>query len=173
METTLQTIGRAPIAPASLPVLLPTLWRDPHTVPPEELREIISRLELACQEHPGSADLYTCLGMARAMNHEAYLSLDALEHARRLEPASFWAQYKYSELLYRLRALPRAEKETLAALELAQDGAQAAMARKQLQEIRRLTRDGTQKPEWDKPLTRPAAWFLLFAAAASLVVVLR
>jgi hypothetical protein len=173
MGTMVQTTQRAPLAPASLPTLLPTLWRDPHTVEPEELREIIARLEHACREHPQSADLHTCLGMAQAMNHEAYLSMDALDRARRLDPEHFWAQYKFSELLYRLRALPRAEQETKRALELAQDGWQLSMARKQLQEIRRLIREGTQKPEWTKPLGRPAAWVLLFAVAASLAVVIK
>lgn len=173
MQTSVETIERAPLAPAPLPVLLPKLWRDPHTVPASELKEILARIEQACRQHPDSADLFTCLGMARAVNHEAYLSLDALEHARTLDPASFWAQYKYSEVLYRLRALPRAEQETLAALELAKDAAQAAMARKQLQEIRRLNRAGTQKPEWRKPLGPAAAGFVLLAVALCLLVVLR
>ena len=173
MHTSVQAIGRAPLAPAPLPTLLPALWRDPHTVPASELKEIIARIEQACLHHPDSADLYTCLGMARAVNHEAYLSLDALEHARSLDPANFWAQYKYAEVLYRLRALPRAEKETLEALELAGDAAQAAMARKQLQEIRGLNRQGTQKPEWTKPLAPAAAWFLLLVVAVSLLVVMR
>lgn len=139
---------------------LPLLWRDPHTVPKEQLAIYLEQLEVACRENPGSASLRTCLGMARAMNLEVYRSMDALEEARRLEPGHFWAQMKYSELLYRLRALPRAEQETLAALDLAGSESELFTARQQLKEIRRLMRDGTQKPEWNRPLL-PAALFLV------------
>jgi hypothetical protein len=145
---------------------LPLLWRDPHTVPKEQLAVYLEQLESACRENPRSASLRTCLGMARAMNLEVYKSMDALEEARRLEPAHFWAQMKYSELLYRLRALPRAEQETAAALDLATNSWELFTARQQLQEIRRLMRDGTQKPEWNRPLL-PA---LLFLAVFSVVL---
>lgn len=148
-------VERAPLAPAPLPTLLGSLWRDPHTVAPEDLKVIITRLEHACAQYPQSADLRTCLGMAHAVNYDAYRAMDAFDEARVLEPGNFWAQLKFSELLYRLRALPRAEEETKGALELAQDGCQVSLARKQLQEIRRLIREGTQKPAWTKPLTQP------------------
>ena len=54
----------------------------------------------------------------------------------------------------------RAEEETLKALDLATNAWELSLARKQLQEIRRLMREGTQKPEWSKPLATPA-WFLV------------
>ena len=47
--------------------------------------------------------------MAYAMNYEVYKSMDALEAAVALEPDHFFAQLKYAELYYRLRALIRAE----------------------------------------------------------------
>jgi hypothetical protein len=165
------TAERASLAPASP---LPILWRDPHTVDPEELHGIIAELEQACIDQPSSADLRTCLGMAHAMNYDAYRSLDALEEARSIDPVNFWAQYKFSELHYRLRALPFAEKETLKALNLATNGMEATLARKQLQEIRRLIREGTQKPEWSKPMGGAAAWSgLAIAALLAISAVLR
>ena len=48
--------------------------------------------------------------MAYAMNFEVYKSMDALETAVGLDDTHFFAQMKYSELLYRLRALERAEE---------------------------------------------------------------
>ena len=57
---------------------------------------------------------------------------------------------------YRLRALISAEQETLKALELAANPWEFSLARKQLQEIRTSMREGTQKPEWTKPLAHPA-----------------
>jgi hypothetical protein len=153
------------VAPISLP---PVPWRDPHTVSPAQLADYIRNLEAACRENPQSADLRTCLGMAYAMNFQVYRSMDALELATQLQPDHFFAQLKYAELHYRLRALVAAERETLKAVELASNSWELSLARKQLQEIRRLMREGTQKPEWTKPLTGASCFF----AALTLILCL-
>jgi cytochrome c-type biogenesis protein CcmH/NrfG len=142
-------------------------------VAPEDLAGYVVRLENACRENPRSADLRTCLGMAYAMSFEAYKSMDALELAREIDPEHFFAQFKYAELLHRLRALPRAREETERALELARNPWELALARQQLQEIRRLMREGTQKPAWTKPLLAPAVGLLLLFCFLSLVVAMR
>ncbi len=136
--------------------LPPVPWRDPHSVSKEELAQYIFFLEQACEQNPASSDLRTCLGMAHAMNYDVYKSMDALNAAVELDAESFWARMKLAELYYRLRALHRAEAETKRALELAADGAELGVARRQLQEIRRLKREGTQKPEWNRSLRAPA-----------------
>ena len=60
------------------------------------------------------------------MNYDVYKSMDALEECQgRVDPEHFWAQLKYGELHYRLRALPKAEDETLKAAELAQNAWQS------------------------------------------------
>ncbi len=135
--------------------LPPVPWRDPHTVSPAELSQFIRDLEKACEENPGSVELRTSLGMAYAVNFEVYKSMDALEAAVQIEPEHFWAQFKYAELHYRLRALQRAEDETLKAVELAGNPVELAVARKQLQEIRRLRRESARDVAWTKPLTMP------------------
>lgn len=127
-------------------------------------------LELACQEDPKSADLRTCLGMAQAMNYDVYKSMDSLEAAMDLDADHFFARFKYAELLYRLRALPRAEEETKKAMELAQGNWEISMARRQLQEIRRMIREGTQKPAWTKPLTNPVIGLVLFVSMVTMVM---
>jgi tetratricopeptide (TPR) repeat protein len=162
MTNDLQTV-----TPVRLP---PVPWRDPHTVPPGRLAEYIQTLERQCRENPASANLRTCLGLAYAMNYEVYKSFDALEEARRLDQDNFFAQLKYGELYYRLRALERAEAETLQALELAQNGWELSLARKQLQEIRKLKREGTQKPAWTKPLLGPVMVLLLMLVVLSLAI---
>ncbi len=113
-------------------------WRDPHTVSPRDLAAYIGGLEQRCRENPASPELWTCLGMAYAVNHDVVKSMDALETATAVEPAHFWARLKYGELHYRLRALDAAEDETLKAAELAETAFELAMARKQLREIRAL-----------------------------------
>jgi len=136
--------------------LPPVPWRDPHGVSPKELAVYIQQLEAACLANPQSADLRTCLGMAHAVNHDVYKSLDALEDARTIDPENFWAQLKYAELHYRLRALKRAEEETRRAADLATNPFQLAMARQQMKEIRTLLHTSVRNVEWTKPLTVPA-----------------
>jgi hypothetical protein len=137
--------------------LLPSVpWRDLHTVSPEDISAYIQRLERACVAEPQSVHLRTCLGMAYAVNYEVGKSMDALEAADAIDPENFWAQLKYSELHYRLRALNRAEEETRKAVNLAANPWQLSIARKQLQEIRTLKHTCVRNIEWTKPLTRPA-----------------
>ena len=165
MSATLEVIRTAQVPVLDRPIrTLPVPWRDPHSVSPGQLREYIAFLEKACEEHPRSADLRTCLGMAHAMNYDVYKSMDALEAATALDDAHFFAQMKYAELFYRLRALERAEEETVKAVNLAGNGWELSMARKQLQEIRLRRREGTQKPAWNKPLRAPALAFLALVA---------
>ena len=147
-----------PQTPSSLP---PVPWRDPHSVSQDELSAYIQQLEQACLENPRSADLRTALGMAHAVNYDVYKSMDALEEARAVEPENFWAQLKYAELHYRLRALNKAEEEARRAADLAHNPIQLAIARKQMKDIRDLKHTCERNVEWTKPLTVPA---LLFSA---------
>ncbi len=141
-------------------------WRDPHSVSPEDLRGHIARLEEAFRRNPASADLATCLGMAHAMNYDVYRSMDALEEAVRLDGQHFFAQLKYSELLYRIRTLHRAEAETRKALALAGNNWELTMARKQLQEIRALLRKGHERPALTRSLRVPVLLLVVMAIVA-------
>ncbi len=174
MSTALEILRPETLAAAegSAPVrILPIPWRDPQSVSKQELSVHIGSLEKACQENPRSADLRTCLGMAYAMNFEVYKSMDTLETAVNLDETHFFAQMKLSELFYRLRALPKAEEETLKAVHLARNGWELSLARKQLQEIRRLTHDGTQKPAWTKSLKMPTIILAAMVVVFSLLMV--
>jgi hypothetical protein len=157
-------------APAFVRRMPPVPWRDPHSVPPALLARYIRDIEAECERNPASAGHRTCLAMAYAMNYQVYKSMDALETALDAEPDHFFARLKYAELHYRLRALVRAESETMRALELAETPWELALARKQLQEIRTLMRAGTQKPEWLKPLGTPALVLLAMSVILCLAV---
>ncbi|MEP7364030.1 MAG: hypothetical protein ABI972_12305 [Acidobacteriota bacterium] len=78
---------------------------------------------------------------------------------------------KLSELYYRLRALPKAEEETLKASHLAGSAMELQLARKQLQEIRRLMNNSLARPAWGKSLV-PGEAFLAAMASISIVVTL-
>ncbi|HXM98546.1 MAG TPA: hypothetical protein VN982_08740 [Candidatus Dormibacteraeota bacterium] len=179
--TTLQTTVTAMIprpgavtavpGPNRFPVLP---WKDPHSVSPENLALIIVQLKQACVLEPKNADLHTCLGIVHAMNYDVYRSMDALEEARSIDPGNFLAQFKYAELLFRLRALDRAEEETHRAVELANSNWELGQTRHQLSEIRRMKREGTQKPTFKKSLVIPvAALSILFLVVSFLYMVNR
>jgi len=155
MKNDLQALSNQPLP-------LPVPWRDPNQVSPGQLAVYIGELESACALNPQNAALRTCLGMAQAMNLDVYRALDSLETATKLDDEHFWAQLKFAELHYRLRALPFAEEQTQKALNLATNSWELSIARRQLQEIRRLMRDGTQKPAWTRPLEKPAILLTLF-----------
>ena len=104
--------------------------------------------------------------MAHAVNYDVYKSMDALEEARAIDPENFWAQLKYAELHYRLRALNRAEEETRRAADLAANPFQLALARKQMKDIRELKHSCIRNVEWTKPLLAPT-----LALAGMMVVV--
>ena len=145
----------AAVAPLTRgPLAVP--WRDPHSVSKTDLTAYISKLEAACLANPHSADLRTCLGVAHAVNFDVYKSMDALEDALQVDPDNFWAQLKYAELHFRLRALNRAEEETRRAAELATTPLQLAIARQQMKEIRALLHTCVRNVHWTKPLTVPA-----------------
>jgi hypothetical protein len=135
--------GESPFA-----TLLPT---DLTLASPGELAETIGNLEVACLDNPKSAALWTCLGIAYAVNYDVTKSIDALETATQVEPDHFWAQLKYGELQYRLRVLKNAEATTLRAETLAENPWQLSLARKQLKAIRALTGGRSLQPGLVKP----------------------
>jgi tetratricopeptide (TPR) repeat protein len=157
----------APVTPAGLPAVP---WRDVHSVSPGELTAYIQQLEQACLDNPRSAELRTCLGMAHAVNYDVYKSMDALEDARAVDPDNFWAQLKYAELHYRLRALNKAEEETRRATELAENPLQLAIARRQMKEIRALQHTAVRNVHFTKPLTVPT--LVLSAMVAAVFVIM-
>jgi len=56
-------------------------------------------------------------------------------------------------------------------MDLAENAWEQSLAHKQLLEIRRLKREGTQKPEWTKSLKVPAAVLVLMTVFLSLMVI--
>jgi hypothetical protein len=143
--------------------------RDLTLASPAELAQTIGELELACLEHPKSAALWTCLGMAYAVNYDVAKSIAALETATDMEPNHFWARLKHGELQYRLRVLVHAEASTLQAESLAENAWQLTLARKQLKEIRRLAGGRSLQPVLEAPKRLiPALLFSLVLLVAGL-----
>ena len=106
-------------------------------------RRTSQQLEQACLENPQSADLRTCLGMAYAMNYDVYKSMDALEDARRRRSRTTSGRSSSTPSCTTGCARSTApRRKRCRALELADNPWQLAVARQQLQEIRRLSARG-------------------------------
>jgi hypothetical protein len=142
-------------------------WRDPHSVPPQRLGQLIAALHHACSQNPKNAPLRILLGMAHAMNYDVYESISALESAIAISPHDFLARLKYGEIFYRVRAVNRAEEETLRALELAVSPLELCMARKQLSLIRQTAHGGNSRPPLTKSLRLPATALAVLLAVIS------
>ena len=53
------------LSPATGVSRLPAIpWRDPHSVPPEQLAAVIASLKEACALNPTNVDVRVCLGIA-------------------------------------------------------------------------------------------------------------
>jgi tetratricopeptide (TPR) repeat protein len=152
----------------SNPIPAPRSLRREQLSSPQKLDEYIKLLESACMQEPQSADLRTCLGMAHAMNLDVYKSMASLEHAIELDSNHFFARFRYAELFFRLRALPRAELEARRAVRLATNAWQFAMARRQLGEIQKLIETQPRDRSSDF-LVQPTLGVLLLLCLACIV----
>ena len=109
--------------------------------------------------------------MAYAMNYDVHKSMDALEAATTIAPAHFWAQ-----LTLRRTALPAAGVESSGKPDASRRWswpnplAAASLARRQLQEIRRLSHDTARNVTWNKPLLGPALVLCGMLLAAAMVM---
>jgi len=110
--------------------------------------------------NPTNVDVRVCLGIAYAMNYNAYESMDILEEARTLGPSNFMAQFKFAELHYRLRALRVAQAKPSAHWSLPRRRGTDA-ARSQLNDIRRMTREGHDQAHVGQISNYPVVCFAL------------
>jgi hypothetical protein len=92
--------------------------------------------------------------MALCVNFDAQAAMEELRESVRLAPNSFIAQLKLGELWMRLRVVDKAEQHTRLAGLLAQNLAQAELARRQAAGLRTMTRQGIQRGGYGTPLQR-------------------
>jgi tetratricopeptide (TPR) repeat protein len=145
--------------------------RSTQKMPQTKLTEYIQMLEKACQRDPRSADLRTCLGIAQAKNDDLHNSMRSFEQAIRVDSKHFYARFKYAEMLYRLRNLPRAQEETRKAVELAHGNWQLSMAFRQLEEIGSLLLQSP--PDQYRPLKNPALALFVLLTTLSVIMFCR
>src|SRR6202023_3818714 len=92
-------------------------------------------------------------------NREVQQAREELREGLKVAPDSFICQLKMGELWMRLRVCRKAEEHTRQAALLAQNLAQAELARRQAAAIRTMLRQGIERRRYPDPLAVPSlAW---------------
>src|SRR6202171_5781679 len=140
------------IAPSALvPVpekargLLLRMFADPYVLEDSERGELVGQLRESVSAYPEVPELRVLLGMALCVNLEVQEAMEELREGVRVAPDSFIAQLKMGELWMRLRVCRNAEEHTRQAALLAQNLAQAELARRQAAAIRTMLRQGIER----------------------------
>jgi len=160
---TMQPAETCSLAPSSDPAplvpvpetargLLLRMFTDPHALDVVERKELIGQLRESVSAHPEVAELRVLHGMALCVNLDVQDAIEELREAVKLAPDSFIAQLKMGELWMRLRVCRKAEEHTRKAARLAQNLAQAELARKQAAAIRTMLQQGIERGGYRSPL---------------------
>jgi tetratricopeptide (TPR) repeat protein len=131
--------------------LLSRMFIDPQALEPGDRSELIERLREGVAAHPQAAEVRVLLGMALCVDLQVQEAMEQLREAVQLAPDSFIAQLKMGELWMRLRVCRKAEEHTRRAAALAQNRAQAELARRQAAAIRTLLRQGVERGGYRSP----------------------
>lgn len=133
--------------------LLARMFADPYLLEKHERAVLVEQLRACVRQFPEVSDLRVLLGMALCVNFEVQQAIEELQESVRLAPDSFIAQLKLGELWMRLRVCDQAEEHTRAAARLAENFAQAELARKQAAAIRTMKRQGIERGGYKLPFS--------------------
>ena len=138
--------------------LLLRMFADPYLLEKEDRFALIEQLRECVSRYPQVSELRVLLGMALCVNLDVHPAIDELKVSVKLAPNSFIAQLKLGELWMRLRVMDKAEEHTRLAALLAQNLAQADLARKQATTIRTMKREGIERGGYKLPFSTPLSF---------------
>jgi hypothetical protein len=121
------------------------MFANPNMLAKEEKASLVSQLRESVLLHPTVSELRVLYGMALCVNLDAQEAMEQLGEAVALAPDSFIAHLKMGELWMRLRVCTKAKDHTQQAALLAENSAQAELARKQAATIRQMLREGIER----------------------------
>lgn len=131
--------------------LLMRMFADPYLLAVQEKVSLVEQLRGCVAQYPQVSELRVLFGMALCVNLEAQAAIEELREAVRLAPDSFIAQLKLGELWMRLRVCDKAEEHTRMAGMLAENMAQADLARRQATSIRKMKHEGIERGGYKSP----------------------
>jgi tetratricopeptide (TPR) repeat protein len=121
------------------------MFRDPRLFEKQERGELIAQLRNAVDIAPHMPEVRVLYGMALCVDLQAQEALEQMREAVRQAPDSFIARLQFGELLMRLRICDQAAEHTQKAAELACNGVQSDLARRQAATIRTMRREGVEQ----------------------------
>ena len=127
------------------------MFADPYLLEKQDKAVLIEQLRECVNRYPQVSELRVLLGMALCVNLDVHPAIEELKESVKLAPNSFIAQLKLAELWMRLRVIDKAEEHTRIAALLAQNLAQADLARKQAATIRTMKREGIERGGYGTP----------------------
>lgn len=131
--------------------LILRMFADPRALAKEERADLVKQLKDCVVRHPEVSDLRVVYGMALCVNLDAQEAMEELAEAVSIDPNSYIAHLKMGELWMRLRVCTKAQDHTRQASLLAQNLAQAEMARRQAAALRTMMREGIERDGYRKP----------------------
>ena len=134
------------------------MFADPYLLEKEDRVALIEQLRECVNRYPQVSELRVLLGMALCVNLDVHPAIEELKESVKLAPNSFIAQLKLAELWMRLRVIDKAEEHTRLAALLAQNLAQADLARKQAATIRTMKREGIERGGYKLPFSTPLSY---------------
>jgi tetratricopeptide (TPR) repeat protein len=138
--------------------LLLRMFADPYLLEKPHRVELIDQLRECVSRYPQVSELRVLLGMALCVNLDVHPAIEELKESVKLAPNSFIAQLKLAELWMRLRVIDKAEEHTRLASLLAQNLAQADLARKQAATLRTMKREGIERGGYKLPFSTPLSF---------------
>jgi hypothetical protein len=152
LSSRVSSLALSSITPPTQTLLL-RMFADPYILEKDDKVALVSQLRECVAKFPEVSELRVLLGMALCVNFDVHPAIEELKESVRLAPNSFIAQLKLGELWMRLRVMDRAEEHTKLASLLAQNLAQADLARKQAAMIRTMKREGIERGGFKSPFS--------------------
>jgi cytochrome c-type biogenesis protein CcmH/NrfG len=155
-SATLSSSQALSLIPQKAQPLLFRMFADPGMLAKSEKTDLVGQLREAVVLNPKSAELRVLYGMALCVNLDAHEAMEQFGEAVSLAPDSYIAHLKMGELWMRLRVCDKAQDHTRQASFLADNLAQAEVARRQAASIREMLRKGISRGGYSR-----SSWFAL------------
>jgi len=150
LSSRVSSLALSSITPQTQTLML-RMFADPYILEKDDKVALVAQLRECVTKFPEVSELRVLLGMALCVNLDVHPAIEELKESVRLSPNSFIAQLKLGELWMRLRVMEKAEEHTKLASLLAQNLAQADLARKQAANIRTMKREGIERGGYKSP----------------------
>jgi tetratricopeptide (TPR) repeat protein len=122
-----------------------------------EPEQALAAFEHALEQAPRFANAHIGMGIAHALCSNVYPAIDHLQQATELEPASFHAHFKLSQLYFKLRVPEKGYAEAKLALRCTRELSERQLLAQLLREERAREHNGIARPRWNRPFGASAA----------------